>query len=532
MQPKTTSDSSSRYQPSINEPPAQDDTMLIGFEFFDEKGRLNPRKILFSAQTSPSKANSILTNLFGKVMQWGACRWAEKFLEHTQKKYAESTGEPSKNIENLLSDIRESGSVNMTRFFLVSMPFIKQTEGSEENSKTQKTEIKSAFHSAPKIINTAEVVQHYSSISPEKKYENTHSFQRNTNSQFESIGLLAKSTVKIDKRHALSGDPAKNPVENNNLANSFVNFANEFNETSKGKLSLPKPIADIMESGFFDYCKSGTSSFAYIDVDALENFLASYSEKDKWKVFKKLLTEKQFDQLEQHRKKIADDISDFRRTNPRQSSAPTENLKEPINSPTSEKFEAELNAKEARGLFFNQAEISFDDLDEIDWESTDLHHQISLQDAHKIRDYFSSADFNKENLKVSNKIRQQSKALQQHDSFETSNTEKESLDDEQSRSAIISAACGSYLQRFTQNSGNNKELSDNKKLSRTKKSRVKQPGKVRKTNGRKKTKVADFASSTEGDIQSARKQLKDANDLIARINGNMKQPAQIKKNYL
>ncbi len=74
----------------------------------------------------------------------------------------------------------------------------------------------------------------------------------------------------------------------------------------------------------------------------------------------------------------------------------------------------------------------------------------------KFETVFSSANFIEENLKLSKQIRLQSKELQQHDNFETSNTEKESLNDEKNRDTIIFAAYGSYLQRFTQNSDGNK----------------------------------------------------------------------------
>ncbi len=109
--------------------------------------------------------------------------------------------------------------------------------------------------------------------------------------------------------------------------------------------------------------------------------------------FKSVLTDTQLSQLEHHRKQIADDISEFRRTNPRQANVSRESRKGPIDFLASEKVEAELNAKPNGGLFFNQAEISFEDLNEFDWKSTDLHHQISLHDAYKIRDCFFLCEF-------------------------------------------------------------------------------------------------------------------------------------------
>ncbi|MBM3338189.1 MAG: hypothetical protein FJY60_11000, partial [Betaproteobacteria bacterium] len=79
MRPATNSASKTRALEKSDPTSAENDAMMMGFEFFNEEGQLSPRKILFTEKTCPNKTQREMSHLFGGIMKWNARRWAENF---------------------------------------------------------------------------------------------------------------------------------------------------------------------------------------------------------------------------------------------------------------------------------------------------------------------------------------------------------------------------------------------------------------------------------------------------------------------
>ena len=502
MRPTNISDSSSRHQSAINEPPAQDDTMLMGFEFFDENGRLNPRKILFSAQTSPSKANSIVTALFGKVMQWGACRWAENFLQHAQTSQATGTAETRKKIADLLTDIRKSGSVKMTHFFEVSMPVIIKTKNPEDSPATDadlKNKKAPSFQSAPSLINSAEIIQYYSPTSPKKT---------------------------ISLRHALITSPEIKKNESiKSIIDTLINYQNKFSVTGNPENKTTKYITSLFESGFLEYCQFGPSALRNIDIENLDEFLKDY--RNNWRTLKDVLNKDQFSQLNDQRKKIIYDIYNYKKLNPDYKEKSKHEKRESITSEKIIDAENSLKYKDIPGLFRSQSDVNFQDLNQVDWESDGLYLQMNDEDALKIRQYFSIAPLDEENFQLAKKIYPISRKIKLTYPADVSGITQDTLTDPQDPGSILSATYAAFLERYTLRTTSDKQSTSVVKKSKKKKSGPKQPARVEKS--RKKKKLDDRTEF----LRSARKQLDEANALIERMNKKTAtSPKKINKNFL
>ena len=501
MQPKTTSGSSSRYQPSINEPPTQDDTMLMGFEFFDEKGRLNPRNILFSAQTSPSKANSIVTTLFGKVMQWGACRWAKNFLKHAQTSQAAGTGETREKIADLLTNIRQSGSVKMTQFFEVSMPAIIETKNREDSPATDpnlKNKKASAFQSAPSLINSADVIQYYKPASPQKP--------------------ISLRNALIKSREIKKNESIKPIID------ELINYQKGISETGKMENKLTEYITNLFESGFLEHCQYGSPTLRYIDIENLDKFLKDY--RNNFHTLKDVLNKEQFAQLSEQRTKTIADISFYKKSNP--------DYKEKLSgekekSTPSEKIvgaKIPLRYNDIPGLFRNKSDVNYQDLDQVGWGNDDLHLQINSEDALKIRQYFSTAPLDQDHLQLAKKIYSLSRKIQLAHFAGVPAIAQDKPAPPQDPGSLLSETYGAFLERYKLNADNDKKSASITKKSKNKKSGAKERERVEKI---RKKKINDRTEP----LQSARKQLDEANALIERINKkNTTSPKKANKHFL
>ncbi len=105
MRPATKSTITTRNLEKRDPTSAENDAMMMGFEFIDEKGKFNPRKIFFTKEKYPNKTQRILSNLFGKIMQWSACHWAENLLQNILIDETNANEKIKAQLDNLLQDI-------------------------------------------------------------------------------------------------------------------------------------------------------------------------------------------------------------------------------------------------------------------------------------------------------------------------------------------------------------------------------------------------------------------------------------------
>lgn len=502
MRPTNSSDSSSRLPSVVNSQPTLDDTMLMGFEFFDEKGHLNPRKVLFSAQTSPSKANSITTALFGKIMQWGASRWAENFLKCAQKNQSASKNETRQKIAELLTDIRKNGSVKMARFFEVSMPVIIETERSEyltTKNLIPKNKKIPTFHAAPSIINANDVIQYYSTTSPKKS---------------------------LPLRNGLIGSPKTQRNEFiESIIDKLINYQKIFLATGKPETTLTKYITSVFESGFLEYCQFGPSALRNIDIQNLEIFLRDY--RNNWKNLNDVLSDDQFSHLIEQKNKIMVDIASYKKMNydrERISEEKEENL---IKSEMIIDDEKSVKRVRHEGIFHNQPDVNYEDLDRIDWEGNDYHRQISDADARKICQYFSIALPDEENLKLAKRIFSLAKKIQLTALTDAITTADDSPTELKDPGTLLVEAYRDFLERYKRSTDNDKRSVSITKKSKIKKSDTNRPERIEKA--RKKKKI----DGDKNPLQVSRKQYDDSNGVTGRANKKTAaSPKKISKHFL
>lgn len=88
---------------------SSDDLLMIDVDFFDDRGRWNPRKLLFSAREDTQRSQSLWTRLFGGIMALQGKIWAKNFLKNHFGDRPEA--------RQLLENIRKKGHVSASEFF-------------------------------------------------------------------------------------------------------------------------------------------------------------------------------------------------------------------------------------------------------------------------------------------------------------------------------------------------------------------------------------------------------------------------------
>jgi hypothetical protein len=502
MRPASNSESPPRAPAKPNPTSGEDDTMMMGFEFFNEKGQLSPRKILFTEKTCPNKTQRVLSNLFGTIMKWNAYRWAENFLKHAQTSQAAGTGDRRQKIADLLTAIRQSGSVKMTQFFEVSMPVIIKTKTQEDSPATD-TDLKNkkapAFQSAPSFINSEEIIQYYNSASPQKKIP-----LRNT---------LIK-TPQIKKNESI-----------NSIIDKLVNYQKIFSATGMPENKTTKHITSLFESGFLEYCQYGPTAFRNIEIENLDKFLKDY--RNNWRTLEDVLNEDQFFQLNEQRKKIIDDILKYKKSNPDHKEKSQDKEQELITTEKITDTEIPPKYNDIPGIFCGKSDVSYQDLTQVDWERDGLYLQINEEDALKIRDYFSIAPLDEEKLQLAKKIFSLSQKIQLALHRDAPVITEDAQIAPQGPGTILSETYGAFLKRYKLKENSDKKSASVVKKSKRKKNEPKKPTRVEKT--RKQKKIDDVTEF----LQSHRKQLDEANTLIERINKKATiSPKKINKNFL
>jgi hypothetical protein len=91
--------------------------MMIDVEFFDDAGRWNPRKVLFSAARDEARAASLKVRLFGGIMRMHAVVWAKNYVKS-------KFGDHDPRVNALLTTIKQSSAISYTRF----LPLLAERE--------------------------------------------------------------------------------------------------------------------------------------------------------------------------------------------------------------------------------------------------------------------------------------------------------------------------------------------------------------------------------------------------------------------
>ena len=634
MRPSTKSASATRSLEKPEPTYAEADAMMMGFEFFDEKGKLNPRKIFFTKEKCPNETQRILSHLFGKIMKWSACRWAENLLKHISNDQTTANEKIKEQFDSLLQDIRKDGFVPMTRLFstVASASPEALQPGKEDhlNRRAQKTKGFTLF-SKPFLINCDEVVKEFQPQTSLLNQEEIGSPQ--TNSKDESannIYLLEACQIIEDKWNSLStinnveqvappqyklpvksgfldfcrGDLTRKTDEQaieqitwnthfiamdekewssykkimteaqyaawtkkrdewisidskstqarsedqtskrdlhlelktekpvitadtaQTIAQEFSAFEADFIRASHDRLPLPLPVAAILDSGFIAYCDRGISALQDIDLDELEEFLDKY--KSQFQIFSRILSPDNFSRLKKHQDNVARDIAEFRATHPRPSNASEDDSESDIHLSSVEVNRTHSHNNSPTGLFSSISIITYSALTKIDWDAADLYSRISLADIEKINAYFSTADISEEHLKISKKLGQLSKKMQQSYLSDPRAFDEEKTLDEKNPADLLGRIYSDYLIRHTRETRDKGKAStletSTKKPRPDKKSKYKSKNKTVKhrkpktrpeTNKPLETKTLDESQTL---VQEARAQLIDANALISRMN--------------
>jgi len=280
MQPASNSESPSRTPEKLNPTSGEDDTMMMGFEFFNKEGQLSPRKIFFIEETCPNKTQRVLSNLFGTIMKWTASLWARNLLEHTRIKLEDkritqdSANKKIKTqIDSLVQNIRKDGFVRMPELFnLVALADAQAkpaNKDDDQNSPIQ-TSNRFTFYSTPFLINHGEVVQFQS--------------QRSSSNQ-EEIG-----STKVNAK-----DTASDSTDLIGACQIIEAEWKTLSEIRDGEHAPPHFKLPV-KSGFLDYCRG--NSIRKTDEQALEqatwNIAFFGMDEKEWSCYKNIMTEPQY----------------------------------------------------------------------------------------------------------------------------------------------------------------------------------------------------------------------------------------------
>ncbi len=359
---------------------------MLRFELFDETGKLHPRKVLFSAETSPERANSVLTKLFGGLMKWNARRWAENYLTGFQRKSGHQHTALQGKAKQLLSDIRKTGSVQTTPFFTMAAQIIQAEKSATGTEKVQAhANKKGGMLSAPHIINSDEIVRRYQPAQTDTTARETGK-ERITSDETPNTGPAISAPPRTDKLHNASGDA--------DIAAKTDESSAATGTTTLSDNALPKPApapertahevileqweksAKIREgmyadplyreafrSGFIKYCAGGLQNPSLAELDALVKFISHYQHQ--WHLYENLLTPTQYAQWTSKAHAAIKDVAEARE---------------------------KIHSAQTRALFHGKDSLSGNDLADISWEPHDISHRLQREDLEKIHDYFNSAE--------------------------------------------------------------------------------------------------------------------------------------------
>jgi hypothetical protein len=280
MRPTSKSESPNRTPEKLNPTSGADDAMMMSFEFFNNKGQLNPRKVVFTDKTCPNETQRVLSNLFRKIMEWSASLWAKNLLETTRIKLEKkrTSQDPANEnvrtqIDSLMQNIRKDGFVRMPELFnLVALADeqVKAPNKNDDQNSTIQTGNRFTPYSTPFLINHDEVVQSQSQPS---------------SSNQEEIG-----STKVDAK-----DTKSDELELFGACQIIEDYWSLFSKTNGGE-GAPDQYKLPVKSGFLDYCRG--NSTRKTDEQAVEQLTANalfieMTEKQ-WSLYGKIMPPQQF----------------------------------------------------------------------------------------------------------------------------------------------------------------------------------------------------------------------------------------------
>lgn len=273
MKPSGSNSLSSSAHPSPTTSDGIDDTLMMGFELFDEQGKLNPRKVLFSAQTSPSRAASLLTTLFGGVMKWNARRWAKKHVTSLIKTQASKNANTRAALGRMLDQIKQKGQVNRREFFQLSAAAMLQEvfDGKPGENKPA-TEAKTVSSTGAHIINREELISSTLLELIETAADDAKPQELFKGVQLEKISKWVAQHVRSEKSPILL--KRLDALKKNDLpAHEFIAKTWSENSTIPMAGILFRFHKEACESGFIDYCRGTPISELGEKFDLLEKFI-------------------------------------------------------------------------------------------------------------------------------------------------------------------------------------------------------------------------------------------------------------------
>jgi hypothetical protein len=254
----------------------RDDTLILGFELFDEKGKPRPRKILFSAQASPEKANSLFTKVFGRLMKWSAGRWAENHIRNLIKTSTNAPPETKASMLRLLEDVKREGSIKRAAFFQISAAAIVLEDTNSQPSRKQNVSIQSKFSSPEThIINRIAMVENTLSEILETAPDDAKPQEIFKGVPVEKI--INWITQHISKEKHVSLLQRIESLKKNDIPAHEI-IAEVWKKNSKS------PIANMLfqfekkacESGFIEYCRGAPLSTLENKLHQLEDFISNH----------------------------------------------------------------------------------------------------------------------------------------------------------------------------------------------------------------------------------------------------------------
>jgi hypothetical protein len=280
MRPASNSESPTQTPEKLNPTSGKDDVLMMGFEFFNKKGQLSPKKIVFTDKTCPNETQRVLSNLFRKLMEWSASLWAKNLLEATRIELEDKgiSQDPANvsvktQIDSLMQNIRKNGFVRMPELFnLVALADeqVKAPNKNDDQNSTIQTGNRFTPYSTPFLINHDEVVQSQSQPS---------------SSNQEEIG-----STKVDAKDT--------KPDNADLIGACQIIEAEWkilSEIHDGEHAPPQYKLPV-KSGFLDYCrgnsikKTGDQALEQLTANAL---FIEMTEKQ-WSLYGKIMPPQQF----------------------------------------------------------------------------------------------------------------------------------------------------------------------------------------------------------------------------------------------
>ncbi len=329
------------------DPVTSEDAMMIDIQFFDEVGRWNPRKVIFSASVDEARAKSLKVTLFGGIMRLHARVWAKNYVNtHLSHAAAAAT---------FIANVKSSGVVSRRAFFdLVAGEML----GSASPMQTVRSCSAGNRHtnSVPYFANPRELIHdHVRGIDWENIDAND--FSKFTSSHVSNLvalinelaphpendelikkinsfsGRLQEWARAIDDENRGSkilkeiGMPLQKAIDSYSydsdclpiisMQDSSVGIeAHEFIEKEYQKHLKEHPgfvcvqYEPIVESGFLEYCKDGDYFFTRASVSVLEKMDREILQTDSrlWKNALDSMSDKQKAAMDKRREQLRKDL--------------------------------------------------------------------------------------------------------------------------------------------------------------------------------------------------------------------------------